>query len=82
MCLPKIYMNASQYEEVKDGGRGVRGHAETKPKNGVLSLLAGGIKRKRGSTWSLEVMFVSPSPRGSLASNQSLSRVQATSFFG
>ena len=32
MCVPKIYMNASQYEEVKDGGRGVRGHAETKPK--------------------------------------------------
>ena len=25
ICLPKIYMNASQYEEVKDGSRGMRG---------------------------------------------------------
>lgn len=34
MCLPKIYMNASQDEEVKDGARSgsAKGHAETKPR--------------------------------------------------
>lgn len=45
MCLPKIYMNASQEEEVKDGarsGRSAKGHAETKPR--WRFLLAGRIE--------------------------------------
>ena len=54
ICLPKIYMNASQYEEVKDGarGRGVKGHAETKPKMAFPHFWPGRMKKeKRGSTW-------------------------------
>lgn len=48
MCLPKIYMNASQDEEVKDGARSevrsAMGHAETKPR--WRFLLAGRIMKK------------------------------------
>ena len=61
MCLPKIYMNASQYEEVKDGAGSVKGHAETKPKMAFPRFLAGRMEKAR---IDMEVMFVGPSPRG------------------
>ena len=65
--LPKIYMNASQYEEVKDGAERCEGACRDEAENGVDSHLAGRIKKAR---IDMEVVFVikckiGPSPRGS-----------------
>ena len=62
-------MNASQYEEVKDGARGVKGHAETKPKM-AFSPSFFLLEESRESRIDMEVMFVGPSSPRSLDNNQ------------
>ena len=69
MCLPKIYMNASQYEEVKDGARGVKGMPRRSREWRFLPLTG----RMKKATIVMEVMFAAPSKSLRPLDNQSSS---------